>query len=151
MTFLANLAVRRPVTLLGCVAVAAMVAGAVGFRTPHLLGRASNDFVAKGSESLRAEDAIEQASGLSAAPQLLVLVRRPTPARLARVDALIRTEPGFPRLATLFSRDREEAIVAAYARARVSQRAWREAAVRVQRRLAVVPGTWVGGTALATK
>ena len=34
--------------------------------TPRLLGRGSNEFVASGSESLRAEAAVEHASGLSA-------------------------------------------------------------------------------------
>src|SRR5581483_5611100 len=71
--------------------------------------------------------------------------------RLQRVEALVRTEPGFPKRAALFSRDRSEAIVAAYARAGLSQRKWREAAGRVQRRVSAVPQTWVGGTAVATR
>jgi putative drug exporter of the RND superfamily len=147
----AELAVRRPRTLLAVVGVLAVIAAAFGLQTPGLLGRASNDFVARGSESLRAEAAVEQASGLSAAPQLLVLVRNPTEERVGRVAALVRSEPLFPLVRPpLFSRDRQEAIVAAYARAGVSQRAWRGAASRVSSRLAVVPGTAVGGTALAT-
>ncbi len=123
----------------------------VGARTPHVLGRGSNDFVAKGSESLQAEAAVERASGLSATPQVLVLVRRPTQERLARVAALVRSEPVFPVVAPpLLSSDGQEAIVSAYARSGISQRLWREAARRVQSRVAAVPGTAVGGTSLAT-
>jgi len=60
--------------------VFAIIAAIFGLATPRLLGRGSNDFVAQGSESLRAERAVEKASGLSAAPQVLVLVRNPTAA-----------------------------------------------------------------------
>jgi uncharacterized membrane protein YdfJ with MMPL/SSD domain len=149
--FFADLAVRRPRTVLAVVALLAVVAAVFGLRTPSLLGRASNDFVAKGSESLRAEAAVERASGLSATPQVLVLVQRPTEARLARVTALVRSEPVFPVTATpLYSRDRRQALVAGYAKAGISQRVWRKAAERVQARVSSVPGTAVGGTALAT-
>ena len=151
MRRLAEIPVRRPRMVLAVVVVIAVVAAAFGWRTPHLLGRASNDFVAKGSESLRAQAAIERASGLSASPQLLVLARDPTAPRIARVGALIRSEPIFPVVRPpLLSRDRREAIVAAFARAGVSQRQWRRASERVQSRLEAVPGTAVGGTALAT-
>jgi uncharacterized membrane protein YdfJ with MMPL/SSD domain len=151
MKALAEIPVRRPRTLLAAVAVIALIAAAFGWQTPHLLGRASNDFVAKGSESLRAQAAIERASGVSASPQLLVLVHDPTARRIARVDALIRVEPLFPVVRPpLLSRDGHEAIVAAFARAGVSQRQWRSASERVQSRLEAVPVTAVGGTALAT-
>ena len=147
----ADLVVRRPRTVLAVAGVLAVLAAAFGWETPRLLGRASNDFVAKGSESLRAEAAVEHASGLSAAPQVLVLVRDPTRERLAWVVRIVRTEPVFPSLSpTLFSRDGSEAIVAAYARAGVSERLWRRASERVAARLEAVPGTAVGGTALAT-
>lgn len=152
MRLLGEIAVRRPRMLLTVVLVLAVIAAAFGLQTPRLLGRGSNDFVAHGSESLRAEAAVERASGLSAAPQVLVLVRRPTRQRLLRVGTLVRSEGVFPFVGTpLFSRDREEAIVAAYARAGVSQRLWRQAAGRVQSRIAAVRGTAVGGTALATE
>jgi putative drug exporter of the RND superfamily len=151
MRLLADLAVRRPRTILAVVGVLAVVAASFGREAPHLLGRGSNDFVARGSESLRAEALVERATGLSATPQVLVLVQDPTPSRLARVAGVIQTEPGFPVVApALFSRDHREAIVAAYARAATSQRLWRQAAERLQRRMAGVPGTAMGGTALAT-
>jgi uncharacterized membrane protein YdfJ with MMPL/SSD domain len=131
--------------------VFAIVCAAFGLQTPRLLGRASNDFVAQGSESLRAEAIVERASGLSASPQLLVLVRSPTRARLKRVAGIVDSEPLFPKRApTLYSRDRRAALVAAYGRAGVSEARWRSAAERVSARLAAVPGTAVGGAAIGT-
>jgi uncharacterized membrane protein YdfJ with MMPL/SSD domain len=151
MRTLAQLALRAPRRVLAVVAALAVVAVVFGLQTPGSLGRASNDFVAQGSESLQAEAAIERASGLSATPQLLVLVHDPTRQRLARVAAVIRSEPTFPLVVSpLRSLDGREAIVPAYARASVSQRVWRKAAERVASRLEGVPGTAVGGTALAT-
>jgi uncharacterized membrane protein YdfJ with MMPL/SSD domain len=148
---LAELAIRAPKRVLVLALLLTIVAAAFGLRTPGLLGRGSNDFVARGSQSLQAERAIEQASGLSAAPQLLVLVRDPTPQRLARVSTVIRREPVFPALAApLRSHDGRQALLAASARADVSQRVWRQAAQRVETGLAGVRGVAVGGTALAT-
>jgi uncharacterized membrane protein YdfJ with MMPL/SSD domain len=136
--------------LLGAV-IFAVICAALGHETPRLLGRASNDFVAQGSESLRAEALVERASGLSASPQLLVLVHDPTRTRLARVGRIVDSEPLFPQRApALYSRDRRAALVAAYARAGRSEARWRSAAERVAARLAVVPGTAAGGSALGT-
>jgi RND superfamily putative drug exporter len=50
----------------------------------------------------------------------------------------------------LRSRDGREVLLAAYARAGVSQRVWRDAAKRVDSRLAPIAGVAMGGTALAT-
>ncbi|MGZ4397535.1 MAG: MMPL family transporter [Gaiellaceae bacterium] len=151
MRLFGDLAVRAPRRVLAATLLLTVVAVAFGLQTPRLLGRGSNDFVAGGSQSLRAERAIERASGLSAAPQVLVLVREPTPQRLARVSKLIRSEPLFPVTAPpLRSRDGRESLIAAYARADVSQRLWRDAAQRLETRLASVPNVAMGGTALAT-
>ena len=148
---LGELAVRAPRRVLAAAAAFAVVAAGFGLATPHLLGRGSNDFVARGSESLRAERVVEAASGISAAPQVLVLVRRPTSRRLARVAVAIRSEPAFPVIAQpLRSTDGTEVLLAAYARADVSQRVWRAAAERVNGRLAAMGGVAMGGTALAT-
>jgi uncharacterized membrane protein YdfJ with MMPL/SSD domain len=146
----AELAVRWPRRVLAGAAAFAVVAAAFGLQTPHLLGRGANEFVAPGSESLRAENAIENASGLSAAPVLLVLVRDPTPQRLRQVASVIRSEPVFPRVTKpLLSRDRSQAIVPAYARAGIPQRQWSLAAERVARRLEPTAGVAVGGAAIA--
>ncbi len=146
-----ELAARAPRRVLAAAAAFAIVAAVFGLATPGLLGRGSNDFVAHGSESLRAERAVEAASGISPTPQLLVLVHRPTPQRRARVVAAIRSEPAFPLVAPpIRSRDSRQALIAAYARAGLSQHAWRDAAVRVKDRLAALDGIAVGGAAIAT-
>ena len=151
MGLLADLAVRAPRRVLAATLAFTVVAALIGLQTPRLLGRGSNDFVAHGSQSLQAERGIERASGLSAAPQLLVLVREPTPQRLSRVSAAIRAEPTFPLSASpLHSRDGREVLLVAYARANVSQRLWRQAAERVDSRLAPMRGVEIGGSALAT-
>ena len=147
-----SLPLRRPRRVLAAALALAAVAAVFGAPAPGLLGRGSNDFAAAGSESVRAERAVEDASGLSATPQVLVLVRRPSPAKLRAAAAAIRAEPAFPRLAPpLRSRDGGEALVAAYAGADLSADAWRDAAARVERRLAGRPDVVVGGTALATR
>jgi len=147
----AGLAVRAPWRVLTVAAAFAGLGVVFGVQTPGLLGRGSNDFVAQGSQSLKAERAVEVASGHSATPQLLVLVARPTAARVAHVVATIRSEPLFPLIAKpLLSRDGTEALVAAYARGDTSQRLWRTAAGRVDGRLTQLGGVAVGGTALAT-
>jgi RND superfamily putative drug exporter len=148
---LGDLASRAPRRTLAAAAAFAVVAAVFGLATPGLLGRGSNDFVTQGSESRRAERAVESASGISATPQALVLVRRPTAERLERVAAAIRSEPVFPlTVAPIRSRDGKEALVAGYARAGLSQRAWRDAAQRVNDRLAAVGDVAMGGAALAT-
>ncbi len=151
LQFLGGLAIRAPRRVLAGAVVFAIVAAAIGLQAPGLLGRGSNDFVAGGSESIRAERAVEAASGLSAVPQVLVLVRRPTDERLAAVAAAIRSEPAFPVSAALLrSRDGSAALLSAYARADVSQRVWRDAAHRVDERLGAIEGVAMGGAALAT-
>lgn len=148
---LGDLAIHAPRRVLLAAAVFALVGIVLGLGTPQLLGRGSNDFVAGGSESIRAERAVEAASGLSAVPQVLVLVRDPTEERLARVTAAIRSEPAFPVVAPPFSsRDGTAALVSAYAKAGVSQRVWRDAAERVEERLGAIDGVAMGGTAIAT-
>jgi uncharacterized membrane protein YdfJ with MMPL/SSD domain len=150
MRFLAELVVRAPRRLLAAAVLFAIVAAAFGLETPRLLGRGSNDFIAAGSESARVDVAIEQASGLSSAPQVLVLVRSPTPGRIARVAATIRQEPAFPAVVEgLRARDGSATIVPAYARADLSASSWRDAAVRLQRNLP--PWAVLGGPALATR
>lgn len=150
LRMLGDMAIRAPRLVLVGVLAFALVAAVFGLGTPRLLGRGSNDFVAQGSESLRAERAVEAASGVSAVPQVLVLVRRPTSARLAHVVSVIRSEPTLLVLGPpLRSRDGREALVAAYARAGVSQRVWRQAAQRVEEKLAAVDGVAVGGPAVA--
>ncbi len=148
---LSDLAIRAPWRVLAAALVFAIVAASFGMATPGLLGRGSNDFVASGSQSIRAEHAVEAASGLSATPPVLVLVSSPTHARLERVVAATRSESVFPFVAApIRSNDGKTVLLAVYARAGVSQRVWRQAASRVEGRLAPMAGVSLGGTAVAT-
>src|SRR4051794_34786503 len=147
---LADLVVRAPRRVLACALAFAVVAAAFGLEAPRLLGRGSNDFIATSSESAAVDRRIERATGLSSSPQVLVLVRRPTPARLGRVAAAIRSEPALRVVARpVRSTTGDEALVAAYGRAELTGRAWRAAAARVEHRLP--PWAAVGGSALATR
>jgi RND superfamily putative drug exporter len=138
--------------VLAAAALFAVVAAVFGLQAPGLLGRGSNDFDAAGSESSRAERAVERASGLSASAQVLVLVREPTAAKLRAATAAIEAEPAFPLVQPpLRSRDGSEALLAAYADAHLPAETWRNAATRVERRLAQRPDLVVGGPALATR
>ena len=78
----------------------AIVCATFGLETPRLLGRGSNDFVAQGKREPARRSGVERATGLSASPQLLVLVRHPTTARLARVGRIVDSEPLFPKRAS---------------------------------------------------
>jgi uncharacterized membrane protein YdfJ with MMPL/SSD domain len=149
MRRLAGIVTRAPRRVLAVAAALAVVGAAFGLETPGLLGRGSNDFAAHGSESLRVDGAIERASGRSAAPQVLVLVDRPTAARLRRVHAAVASEGAFVGQGELGSLDGRSVLVYAYGRADRSARDWREAAQRVERRLPA--DTAMGGTALATR
>jgi uncharacterized membrane protein YdfJ with MMPL/SSD domain len=143
--------VRTPRAVLCAALLLAVVAGAWGIETPRLLGRGSNDFVASGSASVRADSEIQSATGHSAAPQLLVLVRRPTSRRIARVDAVVRATRTFvPTGSPVPSRDRRSALVAWYGHGGVSQQVWRDASRRIDGELRMEPGVVVGGGALAT-
>jgi uncharacterized membrane protein YdfJ with MMPL/SSD domain len=145
----ARLALRWPRRTLG-VALALFVASlTLGLQTPHLLGRASNDFIAGNSESVRAENAVDRATRLSATPQLLVLVRDPTADRLALVQQRIAADPVF-RILQPPLHARGNALVAAYARGDLSQSVWRTHAQQAAKRLGGLPGVYAGGTALAT-
>ena len=145
----ARLALRWPRRTLGVALALFVVSLALRLQTPHRLGRASNDFIAHNSESVRAEQAIERATHLSATPQLLVLVREPTPTRLALVQRRVAADPVF-RILRPPLHARGYALVAAYAHGGLSQSVWRTDAQRVATSLAGLPGVFAGGTALAT-
>lgn len=152
MCVLRDLPVRRPRAVLAAAGAFAIVAAAFGLQAPGLLGRGSNDFADPASESARAERAVEAATGLSGAPQVVALVRRPTAERLRSAAAAIRTEPAFPLVAApVRSRDGSSALLAAYADADLPAHDWRQAAARVRPRVEAIPGVVMGGTALATR
>ena len=148
---------RRPV-LVAAVALV-FAAGAFGGPVVGLLDT-GNDFEDPGSQSVQARQAIEQATGRSAAPDAVVLVRLgapagspPAEAKLARVLRALRdpdvaavravhgTQP-----AALVSRDRRSTYVVATFRSSADEEAVAE---RIERRLAAEPGVTVGGGVVA--
>jgi uncharacterized membrane protein YdfJ with MMPL/SSD domain len=149
---------RRRVVLVASVVVV-FAAGAFGGPVVGLL-ETGDDFQDPASESVRARDAIAAATGRSAAPAALVLVRLGAPAgterasrKLERVVGLVRdpavaeiralrgTEP--PRL---LSEDRRSTYVVVSFKTSADAEA---AAAALQERLAGEPGVTVGGGVVA--
>ena len=148
---------RRRAVLAGAVALIA-VAGVLGGPVVGLLD-SDDDFEDPASESVVARDAVERATGRSAAPDLVALVRLgapvdqpPAQARLRRVTAALRDrdvaqvlayrtgpDPGPPEL---LSRDRRSTYVVATFRSAADEDAVAE---RLQQRLGREPGVVVGG------
>ncbi len=125
-------------------AVAAVFGGPVsgmlpagGFEDPH-------------SDSIRARDAMFAATGVSPDGSIVALVRGGDSAELARVAAVLRSDPGVAGVTTVTSRDGRSAYVAGSART-TSLDAGQAVAVRVRDRLAGDPHVTVGGFLLANK
>jgi uncharacterized membrane protein YdfJ with MMPL/SSD domain len=109
---LAELIVRAPRRVLAAALLFAAVAAAFGLQTPSLLGRGGNDFAAAGSESSRVDAAIERATGRTASPRVLVLVR--SRADLAPTLAAVRADPWRTGAGTIRSTSGRTWIVYAY-------------------------------------
>ena len=88
MRLLGELAVRAPRRVLGVAAAFAVVAAASASRRRTCSGAARTTSSRREARACGPSAAVEAASGLSAAPQVLVLVREPTARRLARVVAV---------------------------------------------------------------
>ena len=149
---LARLADRRRRLILAL--AAAWVAFAVGFGGPVVTLLDSNDdFEDHASESVLARDAVETASGRSAAPDMVVLVRDASQARIDRVAAALRdpgvaavVAPRHGRPRELVSRDGRSAYVLATFTTRVDAAGL---AQRLQKRVERQPGVIAGGGELA--
>ena len=87
---LANLAHRRPRTILACAAAAAVVGAAFGVATPRILTSSDNDFQDPSSQSFRTLDLLSRGTGVVPGPSILV-VASPHDARVAA--ARLRNEP----------------------------------------------------------
>ena len=159
MDRLARLIVRRRRLVLAFTVVFVLFAGAFGGPVVSLLDN-DDDFEDHGSESILARDAIERATGRSAAPDLIALVRLGAPidtpqarekiARVARslrdpdVAEVVAVRDGEP--AELVSRDRRTTYLLATFRAGVDEDA---AAERLKERVEREPGVTAGGGRLA--
>lgn len=125
---LADLSLRRPRRVLVATGLFVLVAGLLGGPAPGLL-KAPHDFDATGSAGYRAQRLVEHATGIQAAPGVLVLVhagpRSPVTAEAARqlaadpaVGRVIAPAQGGP---TMVSRDGRSSLLAASLRAEVDE------------------------------
>jgi RND superfamily putative drug exporter len=135
LSALAELVVRAPRRVLAAALVFAAVAAVFGSATPRLLEHGTNDFLARGSESSRVDDAIKRATGRPVNPEVLVLVR--SRRDLPRVLAAVRADPWRSGAGTISSKDGREWIVYAFGDS-----------ARLQERLP--PGAVLGGSDIAT-
>jgi uncharacterized membrane protein YdfJ with MMPL/SSD domain len=159
MDRLAGLITRRRRLVLAFTAVFVLFAAAFGGPVVSLLDN-DDDFEDHGSESILARDAITQATGRSASPDMVVLVRLGAPVetaqarekvtRVARslrdpdVAEVVAVANGEP--AELISRDRRSTYLLAGFRAGVDEDAVAE---RLQERVEREPGVTAGGGRLA--
>jgi RND superfamily putative drug exporter len=157
---LASLIARRPRRVVLVAVLAAVTAALLGAGVADRLDPYGADDPS--SESVHADERLEQASGLSPEVGLVALVDLPGPirspqsrARVERVKEIVSADPAVGRLRTWFdgapamlSRDGRATYVAAEFK-RDGDKALQEAAERIEHRLEGVPGVKVGGIALA--
>jgi RND superfamily putative drug exporter len=159
MDRLARLIYRRRRVVLAVTVVFVLFAGAFGGPVVGLLD-SDDDFEDHAAEAVLARNAVEQATGRSASPDMVVLVRLGAPidspeaqAKVARVaDALgdprvadvVAVQDGEP--AELVSRDRQSTYLVATFRTGVDDDALAE---ELQRRVEREPGVMAGGGQLA--
>jgi uncharacterized membrane protein YdfJ with MMPL/SSD domain len=159
MDRLARLIDRRRRLVLAVTVVFVLIAGAFGGPVVSLLDT-DDDFEDHGSESVLARDAVERATGRSASPDMVVLVRLGAPVdspraadKIGRVAQALRdpdvaevvaVRDGEP--AELVSRDRRSTYLLATFRSGVDEE---ETALRLQERVEREPGVTAGGGQLA--
>src|SRR5688572_5700620 len=159
MQALARTIYRRRWLVLALTVVTVLAAGAFGGPVVGLLD-SDDDFEDHGAESILARDAVEQATGRSASPDMVVLVRLDAPvdslqaqekiARVAgtlddpRVADVVAVRDGEP--AELISRDRRSTYLLATFRTGVDDDAVAE---ELQARVEREPGVTAGGGQLA--
>lgn len=121
LSWLANLALRRPRRVAVLALVFLLVGGVLGGPTAGLL-KARNGFQDPSSQSARAQTLIERATGAEPRAGVLALVSAPPASpRVASVARTLAAVPGVAAVATpaaghdpgLVSRDRAESVVAA--------------------------------------
>jgi uncharacterized membrane protein YdfJ with MMPL/SSD domain len=159
MDRLARLIFRRRRLVLAVTVVFVLFAGAFGGPVVGLLD-SDDDFEDHGAESILARNAVERATGRSASPDMVVLVRLGAPvdspqaeAKIARVADTL-DDPGVAEVvavrdgqpAELVSRDRRSTYLLATFRTGVDDDALAE---ELQRRVEREPGVTAGGGQLA--
>src|SRR5438132_3967073 len=111
---LADLSSRRPRRVLTLVLVFAVVAGVIGGPVPGKLVDSTTSFQDPSSQSVHARRLLERSTGRSDAPDVVLLVRNATPARIAAARALLKRDRDVAAISPAFrSRDGRSAFVAA--------------------------------------
>src|SRR5207244_2940447 len=115
---LADAISRRPRRLLVLVLLFAAVAGVVGGPVPGVLVDSTTSFEDPSSESVQARHLLERASGVDDAPDVVLLIRNATPARIAAARSALAGDPVVAAVSPgVRSRDGRSAYVAATFRA----------------------------------
>ncbi len=142
LTALAQVARRRPRTVLAVALVVGVASAVFGAQTPKHLSSSDNDFQDRASESFRTLQLISHATHVVPGPSVLVVA---TPAQAPRAVAVLRREPAIalvdPRSAV--SRDGRLVLVSAWFR-----EGGRHDAAVTRRLVRELPGK-VGGAAVA--
>src|SRR3954469_5946845 len=153
---LADLATRRHSRIVALALSLAVVAVALGAGVTSRLSPYSADDPA--TDTARASQAIQQATGLEARPRIVALVSDQTRAKVERVAAILRADHAIGRVTTYYetgnramvSRDGRSTLVPAWIRRHADGH---KAVDRLNARLRHVPGVKLGGyvpTARAT-
>jgi uncharacterized membrane protein YdfJ with MMPL/SSD domain len=153
---LAERGIRRPRKILLGALLTFVVAAVLGGPVAGQLDSA-NGFEDPGSSSVAAREAIQQASGLDAAPGVIAVVDTPRGAqdepRVAQVAGILEGVPGVAIVRTpadagraLVARDGKSALVTATLRASADEG---DVVARATDRLEDVPGVTLGGSAVA--
>lgn len=111
---LASRIARRPRMVLAGVVAFAIVAAVIGGPVPGKLVDSTSSFQDPASQSVHARQLIERASGIDDAPDVLLLVKKATPRRVAAARAALQRDPNVARVSPpVRSRDGTSAYVAA--------------------------------------
>ena len=142
---LADAISRRPRRLLVLVLLFAAVAGVVGGPVPGVLVDSTTSFEDPSSQSVQARHLLEGASGVDDAPDVVLLIRNATPARIAAARSALAGAPAVAVVSpAVRSRDGRSAYVAA------TFRAGRDDSRAIMHAVAGVPGVFAGGSAVAS-
>jgi uncharacterized membrane protein YdfJ with MMPL/SSD domain len=146
LTALADRISRHPRRVLALVLAFAVVAGVVGGPVPGKLVDSTTSFEDPSSQSVQARHLLQNSTGRNAAPDVVLLVRDATPARVTAARALLKRDPDVAEISpAVRSKDGSSAYVAATFYAGGSD------AKPITRALRQLPGAIAGGPAVASE
>src|SRR5437870_3775332 len=114
LTGLADLISRRPRRVLALVLAFTVAAGVIGGPVPGKLVDSTTSFQDPSSQSVHARRLLERSTGTSDAPDVVLLIRNATPARIAAARAVLKRDRDVAAISpAVRSRDGRSAYVAA--------------------------------------